>query len=703
MPKIRKKTIDVLERHITDRILSWTHRSKKNSLNKYVLKNGVAHLLAQGRMSDAENRILDLHFMSGFINSWEVIIEPLTAWRLLGEKLILEGVADKVVATDPKSHNTEVLDTISVFVREASLFVNDCAIRIHEARLAAHISQQSDTKKLFNCKRDLGTALMDSGELLKAQEIFEELLELEGEKLGRLDPDVVWARNEFGVLLGRRGLFKESNLLLESVRADFLALEGRLSRKYLIVTTSVSWWSMKFGDFEKSEKLLREAIQGMEETLEPADPHFIRAKNQLLTLLRVQGRTEEAFQLAQSIHQNILRLLGKQHPLYIQILNEIGSLQLSNEEYLEAEVSFRQVADIQKKYGKEQDPMSIMNLSIALLRQDKLDDASASFEASFDRARELNWAEDHLDMLLLKENAIELLIRQSRLHEAEECYLSLIADLKRVAGTMHLRTIQCAASLGYLHEQMEEPDKAEELYKSLIENHKKVFGEQHVHTIDVIERLSLLYRRQGRHEEALPLCLSLFESYLKSSGEDHQFTILSAESLAMTYKKLGNFAQAEPLFFKVLTSEENSLGEEHPDTVMTRYNHGICLFKIEAYEKSYDTLEKVLMAERKIHGPESSQLVLTYWHLAQCQNRLGNYKKAAEHRRKCWELELEDDELSVEETLQSAQALTKDLLAADEPEEAQIVVTAALHSLGEKASSSLSDCLERLDKILDEG
>ena len=92
------------------------------SLNAYVEKHGVAHLLTLGRLEEAENRMCDLDFMAVYIDSWDVFVEPWTAWRIIGvEKARLRflEVAEQISEYDG---HTECVYIVSSFLQDVGFY-----------------------------------------------------------------------------------------------------------------------------------------------------------------------------------------------------------------------------------------------------------------------------------------------------------------------------------------------------------------------------------------------------------------------------------------------------------------------------------------------------------------------------------------------------------------------------------------------------
>ena len=113
MPKVRTATTVAIADELCTATLEWSLETSPPALGGYLTKHGVAHLLSQGRRLDAEKRMLDLPFMAFFARSYETVIEPLMAWRLVGvdraRQQFVDAAAALPVAHDASLEHTELV------------------------------------------------------------------------------------------------------------------------------------------------------------------------------------------------------------------------------------------------------------------------------------------------------------------------------------------------------------------------------------------------------------------------------------------------------------------------------------------------------------------------------------------------------------------------------------------------------------------
>ena len=84
MAQVRQTTVAAAHAKLGDATLAWTADEQESALTVYVVKHGVAHLLWSERNDQAEARMLDLHFMAAFADSWPTVVQSLGAWRAVG-------------------------------------------------------------------------------------------------------------------------------------------------------------------------------------------------------------------------------------------------------------------------------------------------------------------------------------------------------------------------------------------------------------------------------------------------------------------------------------------------------------------------------------------------------------------------------------------------------------------------------------------
>ena len=69
MSVVRKGFFEAVQTVLYRETIQWDHNKEQNSFYRYIVKNGVFHLLEQNRKDEALSRMAELYFMNSFLNS----------------------------------------------------------------------------------------------------------------------------------------------------------------------------------------------------------------------------------------------------------------------------------------------------------------------------------------------------------------------------------------------------------------------------------------------------------------------------------------------------------------------------------------------------------------------------------------------------------------------------------------------------------
>ena len=126
MPRLRQPTRDGLSDAFCQATMAWRPEAPEGALKAYLERHGVAHLLGRGRKDDAEARMLTIAFMAAYADAWETVVEPLTAWRMIGLERCEAGYLRIAQGLDPEETpeptTLNATDTLSSFLGDAGLY-----------------------------------------------------------------------------------------------------------------------------------------------------------------------------------------------------------------------------------------------------------------------------------------------------------------------------------------------------------------------------------------------------------------------------------------------------------------------------------------------------------------------------------------------------------------------------------------------------
>ena len=152
MPKARSQTLTTVIEQLCLITLTWTSDSKNTTLGAYVIRHGVPHLLAQNRNLEAEDRMLDLSYMAAFYSSYQTVIEPLMAWRLVGLERAKEGFTQLAIALPDiltcTKEDASTVAIVSTFLEVAGMYEPGVIMAKWSLALREHCNGADDKSTL---------------------------------------------------------------------------------------------------------------------------------------------------------------------------------------------------------------------------------------------------------------------------------------------------------------------------------------------------------------------------------------------------------------------------------------------------------------------------------------------------------------------------------------------------------------------------
>jgi tetratricopeptide (TPR) repeat protein len=293
------------------------------------------------------------------------------------------------------------------------------------------------------------------------------------------------------------------------------------------------------GKLEVAEADYRKALAGFEAVLGPAggaegapavDTDTMRTQNCLASLLKRQGRYEEAAPLLRSALIGGQAALGPAHP------STLGTMQ---------------------------------NLALLLSEVGALEEANGLYRGSLEGYEHALAAApvgspQHTQIqgyvMSTVCNLANLLAEQGRFEEAEPLYRRALDGFERSLGAMHPSTLSTLNGLAILLAEQGHHEEAIELFRRALDGYEGLLGAEHPASIDTTNNLANVLADAGKPDEASPL----FERALKAKeaalGKDHPSTLGTAHGYALLLKEQGRERDMEEIlrtYSMAFTSEED--------------------------------------------------------------------------------------------------------------------------------------------------
>jgi CHAT domain-containing protein/tetratricopeptide (TPR) repeat protein len=285
------------------------------------------------------------------------------------------------------------------------------------------------------------------------------------------------------------------------------------------------------GQFTKSRKLLEQSIVLLTFDSENYSDNLINAKATLGNLLMSMGKYAEAEELFEEIlaetspeNQNHQSGINNLAVLY----QEVGQFDLS-EQYLRRLAS---IDSIQIGVSHPEFSITLSNLGIALLEQDKFSEAEALLLASKGILENMAM-QNSISYAIRLNNLAKLYLKTERYDSAKIYLLQSSSIIANALGKKSTQYASLVLNSGDAYLQSNDEKSAEKFYKNAIKIRKQKLGTSHPAYGIAVQKLAELYTQQGKIKKAANLYSAVFENH------EHQinsyFAILTEEEKANYY------------------------------------------------------------------------------------------------------------------------------------------------------------------------
>jgi serine/threonine-protein kinase len=277
--------------------------------------------------------------------------------------------------------------------------------------------------------------------------------------------------------------------------------------------------------YDRSEALLRQALETRRSILEPDDPAVAQSLTDLGMVLSLKGDYEDAEQLLETALELRRQRLDAGDPEIADGLYTLARLRHQQGEFDEAQRLYREAIGI--------------------------------LEAS---------SADDLEIALLKTELAFSLGEGGDLEESEATIREVVEIRRRRLGNDHVLTAESLNDLGTVLGMQGKYDEAEPLLREALAGRRRGLGEEHPGVAETMNNLAQLFRRTGRLDEAEPLFRRSAEINRLVHGDDHALVSIALGNLARVYQEQGEFAKAEPLAREALSIRRRTVGDDHHGT-----------------------------------------------------------------------------------------------------------------------------------------
>ncbi len=394
----------------------------------------------------------------------------------------------------------------------------------------------------------------------EAEPLYRQALQIRRKVLGTEHPDTLTSLAHLAALYTSMTRYPDAEPLYRQLLEVRRKSLGEEHPDYASALSSLAWVNQCMKRYDEAERLYRQLLDVRRRTRGEEDPDYATALTDLGFLYQSQDRYKEAEPLYRQALEIRRKTLGTQHPDTLRSLQKLADLYRWSDRYREAEPLYLELAQAQKTgdtnsldYAKTLTYLASVYHSLGrfgeeepALRQVIEIRKAAGGDQDPDYARAL----DDLGVCLLL---------QDRNQEAEPLMLQALEIRKNVLGEKHSDYGYSLRHMAMLYTAVGQVERADQMLRKALEIQREADGNENPY---YLADLAELYVRQGRPDRAEPLFRRALEVDRKKQAGRPQSSFLS--SLGTFYMSTGRFGEAEPLLREAMEIDREKLGEQHP-------------------------------------------------------------------------------------------------------------------------------------------
>ncbi|KAJ6264629.1 hypothetical protein Dda_0778 [Drechslerella dactyloides] len=313
--------------------------------------------------------------------------------------------------------------------------------------------------------------------------------------------------------------------------SDAIMILGKASHR--VSNTSNEGWGRE-DKYDEAIQWFKEALSGVTKILGKDHPSTISILNDIAMVFHRGANYNKALQWFLRAHVGYVKAFGKDHPLTLTVVNNIALVSSSQGNYTEAMWWHEIVlAGCEKALLSKDHPLrhaTIGGIAKVHFHQGKYDEAMRWYMQAL-HSQEKTLGKEHPSTLEIVNNVAVIASSQGKHDEAIQWYERLLASREKEFGRDHRLTLTTATHLAGVLCSQGKYDEALRWHERVLASREKVLGKEHMITLDSVINIAIVFVSQGKYDEAIPWYQRALSGREKGLGKDHRITLAVAERL----------------------------------------------------------------------------------------------------------------------------------------------------------------------------
>ncbi len=436
-----------------------------------------------------------------------------------------------------------------------------------------HLGKNSD--EAWRSYSDIASIESKLGNTKRALEMFTELEEVFLDKFGADSPQSLLNLSNKSSVLTEMGKFAEAEKLARQV-VEQISTGNVLKADLNSNKNKIAVNLMERGKYDEAETVFQEIVDDCRQhivtlengSLQPKDEmyhvfDFINAQQGIALAMEFRGEFEESESVTRDLHAACEQLLGINHSMTIEIVN---------------------------------------NLTISLLNQRKAKEAKTILDQYVPISIEMLGSHNGLTTRL-KNSLAACSAILGDLKSAEKLFLEFQENLAQIHGDeLHHNVIANHHNLGALYYRMKKYEQSVEQLSIGLEQSEKLLGLENPRTLITMADLARSQGKLKQYEDSEKTFLRSLELGKEVFPADHFDTLLTKENLGRMYVESDQPEKAAQVFDQLLEINQRLHGNDHPDTLKIVRLLGSALYETKDYQAALPHLELTFERLKKKSG-----------------------------------------------------------------------------------------------------
>jgi tetratricopeptide (TPR) repeat protein/tRNA A-37 threonylcarbamoyl transferase component Bud32 len=334
-------------------------------------------------------------------------------------------------------------------------------------------------------------------------------------------------------------------------------------------------------------------------------------RNTIATILRNNGRLDEARVLAEQALETWQRSHPGDHPKVAESLNDVARVAADLGLADEAEQLMVQSLEMyQRLYAGDNPHVAALLNNIAELRDStgRAAEAEPWMVQSLEMHQRLHPG-DHRDVAQALDNLAKMRDSLGRYAEAETLYVQALEMRRRLYPGDHPDLAVGLNNLAVVRSNLGRHAEAEQLFTEALEMRRRLYAGDHPVVAQALNNLAGVRMALGRFAEAETLIAEALDMNRRLFPGDHPGVAHSIYTLSSVQLKLGRFAEAEPLCIQALEMHQRLFEGDHLGVAMSLGNLGIARLALHENAEARECFDEATAMLRRLTPDGSFPLV----------------------------------------------------------------------------------------------